>query len=206
MTSSDEQTTVPWTYFAAVDDLDYRAVLALLRTTIGRLESYTRAEGWHPVASVDQAAGHPWLAVRLTPGQVLHIIDRIGPPIVTSDDPTQDAIDALGQAFIAAKVQSRARSITFGAVYAQWDDRGNHLLVEVSANKFLPVNEQLAFADEIRVLDAGLFPPEMFGPNWVRAVATEDDVPEAAAAVVRALAVFGITPKAILAALAHNEA
>lgn len=206
MTSSEEQGSVPWTYFAAVDDLDYRAVLALLRTANGRLESYTRAEGWHPVASVDQALGHPWLAVWLTPGQVLHIIDQIGPPIVTSDDPTKDAIDALSQAFIAAKVKSRSGSITFGRIYVQWDDRGNHLLVEVSANKFLPLSKKLAFADEIRVLEAGLFPPDMFGPNWVRAVTTEDDVPQAAAAVVRALGVFGVTPKAILAALGHTEA
>ena len=72
-------TTSPdWTFFAAVDDLDYRAVLALMRVGFGRLESYTRAEGWHRVHDVDEAAGHPWLAVWLTPGQMLHLIDQIG--------------------------------------------------------------------------------------------------------------------------------
>lgn len=198
-------TSADWTYFAAVDDLDYRAVLALMRVGFGKLESYTRAEGWHRVHDVDEAAGHPWLAVWLTPGQVLRLIDQIGPPILTSDDPTKDAIDALAQAFIASKIQSRPGSITFGAVYAQWDDRGNHLLVEVSSNEYLPANRQLTFADEIQVLDAGLFPPKLFGPNWVRVIANEDDVPEAAAAVVRALGVFGVTPKAILAALGHTD-
>lgn len=196
-----------WVYFAAVDDLDYRAVLALLRVASGKLESYTRAQGWHPVQNVDEAAGHPWLVVWLTHTQALHILDQIGLPIVTSDDATHDATDALEQAFRAAKGQDRSRSITFGTIYVQWIDQGLHVMVELSGNKFLPPHQQLTFEDELRVLSAPMVPPGLVGPNWTYAITTEDQFTKAAAVVVWALVeVFGIKAEAILVALGRTEA
>lgn len=143
----------------------------------------------------------------MTHTQALHILDQIGPHIVTSDDPTKDAIAALEQAFRAAKGQDRSRCITFGTIYVQWIDQGPHVMVELSSKKFLPAPQQLAFEDELRVLSAPMAPLGLVGPNWTYAITSEEQFEKAAASVVWALTeVLSITPEEILVALGRSKA
>ena len=71
------------------------------------------------------------------------------------------------------------------------------------SNEYLPRHLRLAFADELRVLASPMVPPGLVGPNWSFAITTDDQYAKAAASVVRALAVFGIRPEAILPALSR---
>lgn len=195
-----------YTYFAAVDAFDHGGVLAVLRTAHdGRSETFT-GQGWQPVDFEDlsQVTGsEPSVLVELTDAQARSVLRQIGAPAPPTSD--QDAINALETALRAARGQSRAHQLVFGDVYAQWIDQGPHLLVEVSANKFLPPGHRLSAEEEWGLLvDSPLEPPWEASPNW--SLEANPHAPrEAAAAVVGALALFRITPAAIVAALKHQQ-
>ncbi len=210
-------TPTEYTYFAAVDAFDHGGVLAVLRTAThdGRSETFT-AQGWQPVDFEDlsQVTGsEPSVLVELTDAQARSVLRQIGAPAPSSPPPQpaapptseQDAVNALETALRAARGQSRAHQLVFGDVYAQWIDQGPHLLVEVSANRFLPPGHRLSAEEEWGLLvDSPLEPPWEASPNW--SLEANPDAPrEAATAVVGALALFRITPAAIVAALKHQK-
>ncbi|MBB1515008.1 hypothetical protein H5398_03310 [Tessaracoccus sp. MC1679] len=200
-----------WVYFAAVDSLDKGAVLALIRTAHGGSESFSATDGWQPIEDVTHASGsHPNLLVKLTDAQARSVLRQIGAPAPSSPAPPQtseeDAINALEAALRAARGDPGARHLVFGDVYAQWLDQGPHLLVEVSANRFLPPGHRLSAQEEWRLLvDSPLEPPWDASPNWSIEATTDAQFRQAAATVVWALALFRITPAAIVAALKHQQ-
>lgn len=69
-----------WTYYALIDDLDHSAVLAVVRTSPGRAETYTAAGGWQPDDALarDADSDYPPILRPLTPARLRGLLDTIG--------------------------------------------------------------------------------------------------------------------------------
>lgn len=191
-------------YFAVVDPLDHGGVLYLCRSTPDVQEVYRAFVGWtHPDEAELAAVLESGPARPISPALAADVEQQLGVPIKATPE---QVVVALAAAFLQAKGTPYSRSLTFPrGLYLQWLDVGPHVQVEVSANGYLPPDRQLDLERQLAVAQAGMIPPGLNSQNWSWAISEPEQAALAAAAVVGALGVWGITPGEVVGRLPSEQ-